>query len=98
MYARVTTVQTQVGKIDEAFALWNESLLPRYKQHRGFKGAHIVANRDANKAIVIAYWDAPTDAQAASDDADIRAALAAFPPLFSAPAVTEDYEVLDNEP
>ena len=96
MYARVTTVQIQPGKIDEAHALWKESLLPLYKRHQGFQGGHIVANRIASTAIVIAYWDAPDNAQAASGDSDIRATLRTFAPLFSGAPVTDDYEVLDD--
>lgn len=97
MFARVTTVQTQPGKIDEAYGLWKESLLPLYKQFPGFERAHIVANREANRAIVIAYWDAPASAQAASASGEIRAALGRFAPLFSGPPATDDFEVLDDE-
>ena len=37
MHARVVTIQTQLGKMEEAIRIYRDSLIPAAKEQKGFK-------------------------------------------------------------
>ena len=64
MYARVTTVTLQPGKVDDLTKRYQNNTLPQVKQMKGFKGAYVLADREANKAIVMVLWETEADMKA----------------------------------
>ena len=61
MYARVTIAQVRPGEMDETVGLIPESLYQAFKERKGFKGALLLANKDAGKALGISLWETEAD-------------------------------------
>lgn len=93
MYARVTNVQFQPGKLDEAVQTYRESILPAARQQQGFKGGLFLTDQSSNKAISISLWETEADMKAGETSGYYQAQLAKIATLVSAPPVREAYEV-----
>jgi heme-degrading monooxygenase HmoA len=94
MHARVTTLELDPGRVDEAVRQLEEDSLPRWKEMDGFKGFTLIADRSSGKALGTTYWET-ADAMRASEDAmkeDRR--RAAETGGASADPVVERFEVL----
>ena len=57
MFARVTTVQGPVDRLDEAARMIQEQVIPAARQMSGFKGAYWLANRQAGTVLAVALWE-----------------------------------------
>ena len=57
MHARVTTIEMNPERIDEAVATVEEEDLPSWRQISGFRGFTLVLNRSTGKVIGTSYWD-----------------------------------------
>jgi len=77
MHVRISTVEGDAGKIDDAVATINEKVLPVLKGIEGFTAANFLADRSSGKLVGIAFWESES-ALAASDEAvnPIRTAVA----------------------
>ena len=77
MHARVTTLQLDPGKIDDAVAGLEQNDIPMFKGLDGFKGFTLAVDRSSGKAIGLSYWESE-DAMMASEEAvkDARAGAA----------------------
>ena len=77
MYVRISTVEGDASKIDDAVATINEKVLPVLKGIEGFTAANFLADRSSGKLVGIAFWESES-ALAASDEAvnPIRTAVA----------------------
>jgi hypothetical protein len=61
MFAQVSSVQLQPGKMDEWITLTQDSILPAAKDRPGFINAYILVDREKNTGIGISLWNAETD-------------------------------------
>jgi len=68
MHARVTTLQMDPGKVDEASDRLQSEDVPEFKQLDGFKGMTLVTDRDSGKTLAITFWESE-DAMRSSEDA-----------------------------
>ena len=93
MYARVTIVQIQPGKVDEATRIYRDSVVPAAKQQKGFKGIYMLTDRNTGKGISIALWETEADMKAGESSGFFQQQLAKFKDIFGAPPVREAYEV-----
>lgn len=93
MYARVTTVQIQPGKADEAIGIFRDSVVPAAKQQKGFKGGLLLTDRNTGKGLSIALWETEADMRAGEASGYYQQQLAKFKDIFGAPPVREQYEV-----
>ena len=93
MYARVTIVQFQPGKIDEAISIYRDSVVPAAKQQKGNKGVYLLTDRNTGKGISIALWATEADIKAGETSGYFQQQLAKFKEIFGAPPVREQYEV-----
>jgi hypothetical protein len=77
VYVRISTVEGDASKIDDAVATINEKVLPVLKGIEGFTAANFLADRSSGKLVGIAFWESES-ALAASDEAvnPIRTAVA----------------------
>jgi hypothetical protein len=57
MYARISTIEGDPGKVDDAIATINEKVIPTLKGLAGFKSATFMVDRSAGKLVGIAYWE-----------------------------------------
>ena len=93
MYARVTIVQIQPGKTDEAIGIYRDSVVPAAKQQKGFKGLHLLTDRNTGKGISVVLWETEAEMKAGESSGWYQQQLAKFKDLFGAPPVRELYEV-----
>jgi heme-degrading monooxygenase HmoA len=93
MHARLTTLQLDPGKIDDAVAGLEQNDIPMFKGLDGFKGFSLMVDRSSGKAIGLSYWESE-EAMNASEEAvkDSRARAAETGGASAEPQV-EHYEV-----
>jgi heme-degrading monooxygenase HmoA len=77
MHVRISTVEGDAGKIDDAVAKINEEVLPVLKGIDGFSAANFLADRSSGKLIGITFWDSESALDASVDAVTpIRTAVA----------------------
>ncbi len=57
MFARVSKVQVQMEKFDEATHIYAESVVPAAKSQKGFSGAYLLTDRKTGNAISLTLWE-----------------------------------------
>lgn len=67
MYARVTTIQMDPGKVDEAVTRFEQEDLPTIQGLDGFRGFTLIVDRSSGKAIGTSYWDDEEKMNASED-------------------------------
>jgi hypothetical protein len=56
MQARISTVEGDADKIDDAVKVINETVLPALKGLEGFTAANFLADRSAGKLVAVAFY------------------------------------------
>jgi hypothetical protein len=56
MYARISTVEGDPSKIDDAVAVINDKIIPTLKGVKGFTAANFLADRSAGKLVAVTFW------------------------------------------
>ena len=67
MHARVTTMQIDPSRIDDAIRQLEQEEVPRWQELDGFKGATILVDRDSGKLNGTTYWESQEQMQASED-------------------------------
>ena len=93
MHVRVTAVQIQPGRVDEAIRLYQESVVPAAKQQRGFRSTMLVTDRASGKGMSFTVWETEADLQASEVSGFYQEQVAKFAPLLTAPPAREVYEL-----
>ena len=57
MQARISTIEGDGGKIDDALKIINEKVMPDLKALEGFTAANFLVDRSAGKLVVVAFYD-----------------------------------------
>ena len=86
MHAGFNYRQVPPERMDEAIRTYRDSTLPAVRSHQGFKGALILADRNASKIIAIGLFDTEADLRA-------RTPTTFADPVAGGPPVREVYEV-----
>jgi heme-degrading monooxygenase HmoA len=97
MYARVTTLHVQPGKLTELTAFMREAGSPALQQQPGFQGLLVLTAPESDQAMTIALWDNLADIEvsaAASYAPEVTARLGSF---VAGPPIRADYEVMIQE-
>ena len=68
--ARLSTLEGDVSRIDEATRHSIENILPRAKQMPGWKGVFSLADRATGKVMLITLWDSPESMQASEEQGE----------------------------
>jgi hypothetical protein len=56
MQARLSTIQGDADKIDDAVKIINEKIVPALKALEGFTAANFLIDRSAGKLVVVAFY------------------------------------------
>jgi hypothetical protein len=56
MYARISTVEGDPRKIDDAVAVINDRIIPTLKGLKGFTAVNFLADRSTGKLVGVAFW------------------------------------------
>jgi hypothetical protein len=57
MQARISTIEGDAGKIDDALKIINEKIMPSLKELDGFTAANFLVDRSSGKLVVVAFYD-----------------------------------------
>jgi heme-degrading monooxygenase HmoA len=68
MHARLTTLQMDAARIDDAVRQLEQEDLPRWREIDGFKGFTVLADRESGKVVGTSYWESE-QAMDASEEA-----------------------------
>src|SRR5918996_5757059 len=67
MHARMTTLQLDPNRIDDAVKQVEEQELPGWKDFAGFRGFTLFADRASGKVVGISYWDSAEEMDATEE-------------------------------
>ena len=56
MQVRISTIEGDAARIDDAVRIINEKILPVLKGLKGFTAANFLADRSAGKLMAVAFW------------------------------------------
>lgn len=93
MHARVTKIQMNPERLDEAVAQVEEQDLPTWKGLDGFRGFTLVVNRASGEVIGTSYWDSREQMDASEDAVSDSRRRAAETGGSDAEPEVERYEV-----
>jgi len=92
MFARVTTIQLQPGRMDEFLHFFQDSIAPAAAAQPGFGGITLMTDLQLGKIVAFGLWDSEADLLA-SESAYYQAKLAEVRGLLAGPPQREAYEV-----
>ena len=94
MHSQVVRAQVQPGKVDEAVAIFRDSVGPAARQQKGFKNGYFLVDRSADKIVGFSLWESEADVAALAESGFYQEQLAKFAAVFTGPPEREVYEVL----
>ena len=56
MYARISTMEGDPSKIDDAVAVLNDKVIPTLKGVEGFTAVNFLADRSTGKLVAVGFW------------------------------------------
>ena len=92
MFARVTTLQLQPGRLDEFLHFFQDSIAPVAAAQPGFGGITLMTDSRLGKVVAFGLWDSEADLLA-SDRSYYQTKLAELSGLLAGPPLREAYEV-----
>lgn len=93
MHARITSVDVQTGKMNDAIHTYESQVLPATKQQPGYRCAILFVDRDTNRAISITLWESETDMTTGEVSVYYIEQLRKMAAFFAAMPGRESYEV-----
>ena len=72
MQARISTIEGDAGKIDDAVKIANEKIIPALKGLQGFTAVNFLADRSAGKLVAVGFF---------SDEAALEGSVEAVGPM-----------------
>lgn len=93
MHSRVTTLEGQPDRIDDAISQVEAEVLPVLREQDGFKGFTVHVNRSSGKVLGISYWESEQALQASEEAISGPREQAAERAGASAGASVERFEV-----
>jgi quinol monooxygenase YgiN len=91
MYARVNRTRWHPDKREDAEKLTWDTIIPAYRDQKGFRGYYLLTEPGGDEAMAITLWDTEEDMEASAPVA--RALIPQLKDYIVAPPVTERFEV-----
>lgn len=93
MYARVTTVRTQPGKVEEAISIARDSIAPHAQEQQGFNDLLALASSEDEEVIFLSLWETEDDLITSEDSGYYEDQLGKLSRILAGRAFREAYEV-----
>lgn len=77
MHARISTIEGDAGKIDDAVKVIEEKILPTLKGLDGFRAINFLADRSSGRLLAVAFWDSEAALQSSAEAVQPLRALVA---------------------
>jgi len=94
MFARLTTAQIPIDRIDRFIKIYEESVVPAAKSQKGYKGIYLFVDRKTGKGVSIGLWESEEDAIANEENRFYQEQVAKFITFYTIPPIREGYEVV----
>jgi hypothetical protein len=94
VYARVNETRWNPERVDEGIRLTEETIIPAYQRHPGFKGYLLLTDPGGDSAMAITMWDTEENMESSASIA--RAMIGELKGILRAPPDTRHYEVMFN--
>ncbi len=92
MYSQVTRVNIQPGKMDEAIAIFKDSVAPAIHGWSGLRSGRLLVDRAGNKILAVSFWDSEADGAGLMSSGSYQEQGAKFAAVFAGPPESEVYE------
>ena len=93
MYAQISRVQIQPGKMDETIGIFTDSVLPLVRQQKGFETFYLFVDRSTDRVIVTNLWETEADIAALLESGFYQEQVAKFASIFASSPERGVYEV-----
>jgi len=90
----MTTLTFRIEKAEEGIRIFEESVVPSAQTQKGFRGAYLLADRQAGRCIALTFWDDEASAVANEENRYYQEQLVKFLPLFTSVPVREGFELV----
>jgi len=94
MFARLTTLNVRLDRIDQAINIYKKSVIPAARSQKGFLGAYLLSDRQTGKGLSVTFWKSEEDANANERNRYYQEQLVKFIDLLQSPPIREGYEVI----
>jgi heme-degrading monooxygenase HmoA len=98
MVSRVTTFTLKPGRMEELATLYEVAILPAVQQQAGFRGSLLLRDPDAQKALLITFWDTHEHRRATEATGDFKERLGRLQTILAAPPETAYFEAGNRMP
>jgi hypothetical protein len=88
MHVRISSIEGDPGKIEEAVLVINEQVIPTLKGVKGFTAANFMVDRSTGKLVGVAFWN---------DESALEGSVEAVNPIRSEVADAMDGKVTSVE-
>lgn len=94
MFARLVTVYIAKDKLDDAIALYRDSVMPAAQKEKGFKGGRLLINRATGKGLSVVIWESEAAANASGEGSSyFQEQIGKFSSMLTKPPEIETYEI-----
>jgi heme-degrading monooxygenase HmoA len=93
MFARMTVLQVRSDSSESAIKLFRRSVVPEARKQKGYRGACLLTDPVAGKAIAVTFWRSEKDALSNEASRFYQEQLVKFLQYFSGPPIREGYTV-----
>ncbi len=93
MYARLTTAQIKMKRIDEFIKRYEESVVPAAKAQKGYCGIYLFVDRKTGNTVAASLWDKEEDALANEQNLYYQEQVSKFITFYEKNPIREGYEV-----
>jgi len=94
MFARVTSAQIPVGKIDKFIEIYEKSVVPAAKAQKGFSGIYLFIDRSTGKGMSIGLWKSKEEMIATEKNRFFQEQVTKFVTFYIQPPIREEFEVV----
>ena len=97
MYSQVLKVSIKPGKMDEAIAIFKDSVAPAIHGWSGLQIGRLLIDRAGNKIMAVSFWDSQADEAGLQSSVAYQEQVSKFAALFAGPPEVEVYEEAVDE-
>jgi heme-degrading monooxygenase HmoA len=92
MHARMTTIRTQPGKMEQALVIARESIAPHAEEQQGFKSLVALTDPESGELVFISLWETAEDLEASENSGYYEEQLGRLSSVLAGQAAREAFE------
>lgn len=92
MHARMTTIRTQPGKVEEAIGIARDSIASLAREQQGFKSLLMLRVPESEEVIFISLWETEDDLEASEDSGYYEEQVGKLSSILAGRAIRETFE------